>query len=722
VALTDDDMTGAPGMQPVDPYVWPPPEWLQQQPVTAPDISGVPPAPPIPPPPMPEPTNGNRRKHMIGETGPLATDEVPAGAIAPPLPDVNPMSDNDPRLDMTPEELAAKKAPPNLGEFETDFVGKPAPLPSFDIAKAGQQASADYGKITESQQDEVQVRQAQDAMGAVTPGDKELVRQGYFGVKQQDKQRADMAKLVQDDLQRQQDAYASFQKAQVQAQQDLAEIDQQAKQIGQLNPNHYAATTGTGQKILGVLAAITGGMAASSPYGNGKNVGLDMLNQAIERDTEAQKYNINARIQQLGMARNSVTERMNLATEAYKSEEIHRQALFQSAVNKLQTDQQNYDPRGSQYARIGGYIQQIQAQRQASAIEAGTKLAKMRLDAANAGKAEAETAQIYSKMAGIGQGAAGGATNPHYTVATGLFDPFTKQPIFAKTKLKDEKGLQEELKTYRDEQRAWQQLRAIAKKMDGHKSASGQISERFKSTDEKEYERARAALLTVKIRALGERPTEQAIKNQESLVPDLQKALGQADTVKMLEDAQQENDAQFAGHLNILGVDGDTVIGNAQRHRADAPEPKVEDEVTSANEAVQRAQTPAEKRDALRAVHDAQDRAAVDLQRKEQENAALETAKTLTPVPLLGSPVKGAPADEAVFKSLDDARDTYNQRLAKYHAALTAKKPSQDDIKAAAVDVVKAKQALEAIEADAHQQLNQWGRPHGAIDTSFPHQ
>jgi hypothetical protein len=89
---------------------------------------------------------------------------------------------------------------------------------------------------------------------------------------------------LRDESQRRQAKFAEYQQRADTMAQDIAS--------GKVNPNQFWESRSTGQKFGGIMAMILGGLGGGLT-GSGKNAGADAINEAISRDIDAQKENIN---------------------------------------------------------------------------------------------------------------------------------------------------------------------------------------------------------------------------------------------------------------------------------------------------------------------------------------------------------------------------------------------------------------------------------------------
>src|SRR4051812_31415818 len=103
---------------------------------------------------------------------------------------------------------------------------------------------------------------------------------------------------------------------------------------------------------------------------------------------------------------------------------------------------------------------------------------------------------IKAAKAKGGGPAIGGNTNPNFTVATGVFDPFTKEPVYGKRQLStkgeksEERVVNSQVANYKHVQDGWARLKAIGDRIDYHKSLGENVWSRFKSADADAYDKA----------------------------------------------------------------------------------------------------------------------------------------------------------------------------------------------------------------------------------------
>lgn len=149
---------------------------------------------------------------------------------------------------------------------------------------------------------------------------------------------------------------------------DQIVVDAQKLATTKIDPDRWMSTRTGGQRLAGFIAAVVGGLVQGKT-GSARNIGMDMIQQHIDRDIEAQKGDIESGKYALGVRQNAVAQEFARTGNLYQATEIVRLATYQAATNKLLTDQQNFDARGSGFASYGVAIKEMQG-RQAAATEA----------------------------------------------------------------------------------------------------------------------------------------------------------------------------------------------------------------------------------------------------------------------------------------------------------------------------------------------------------------
>lgn len=145
-------------------------------------------------------------------------------------------------------------------------------------------------------------------------------------------------------------AYAkSLQDAQARA----TELDKEAQILANENPMDRISG---GRKLAGVLAAIVGGFMSGT---SGRNMGLEAVNRIADEAAQqhAQRMQLNAR------QRGAAGEQFGQAGDMYRAQEGVRLAVYDSSIKHLESEANNFDPRGATALRMMDNINQLKAQR-----------------------------------------------------------------------------------------------------------------------------------------------------------------------------------------------------------------------------------------------------------------------------------------------------------------------------------------------------------------------
>jgi hypothetical protein len=143
------------------------------------------------------------------------------------------------------------------------------------------------------------------------------------------------------------------------ADEKAAELDKEAAAIAneKIDPLKNISTS---QKVLGVLAAFIGGFGMNK---TGRNVGLEQVDAMIADEVNAQTANLGNRKAMLGARQNAVADQLARGKDLYQAQETVRLAAYDQLVRKLETDVQQYDPRGTRALRMMDTINAIRAKR-----------------------------------------------------------------------------------------------------------------------------------------------------------------------------------------------------------------------------------------------------------------------------------------------------------------------------------------------------------------------
>jgi hypothetical protein len=204
--------------------------------------------------------------------------------------------------------------------------------------------------------------------------------------------------------------------------QKFAQIDAEAKAEAarEIDINRGWADASTGTKIAGIFSALAGGLVAHK-YG-GKNSGLEMIDNLISRDIDAQKFNKSQRVNALATRGAAARDQRDMAESDAITDTRMRLAALDRIGAQIQADAQNFDPRGTTAIRYGEMFLDLAAKRAQVARDGEKRIAddyKEQLDLAgkelDLQKKQAEIAKAQRAAMGGGSGSGtSGKLGPDY--------------------------------------------------------------------------------------------------------------------------------------------------------------------------------------------------------------------------------------------------------------------------------------------------------------------
>ncbi len=339
----------------------------------------------------------------------------PSDEIEMPVDDLRPnigfprVPEADPGyIEMPVDDLRAS-APPELPPMPDAISGGDA----TPVAPGGEVAFPDPTgtQLTDEQ------RAAQFA--AMSPEDRILTERSWLQQRDQETERRLAPDRLADEQQRVQNE-AGIRKLRDQHRARMIEIDEQGQKLAamQVDPEKWWNDRSTGQKIAGFLAAIVGGLVQGRV--GGPNSGLAMIENAIERDIDAQKANMAHQRAELQRRGASLEQLAAFDEKQHADAEQFRVAAWTRVQNDVARDMQQWDPRGKTAIENGRIYADMNAKRQEAAraaADAGFKRGLDLLKAQNdAAKTAAEIAKLEAETAKLRGAAGGGGTKPENVV------------------------------------------------------------------------------------------------------------------------------------------------------------------------------------------------------------------------------------------------------------------------------------------------------------------
>jgi hypothetical protein len=403
-----DDSVGPSGdtsiVPPEDPFL----AWYRSQPaavaddpneIQMPEADARPPAPTIGFPHDPGPIIDQDATAAAMPQDALANPAVPAETAPPSM-------GMQPGLGIPSSALDAAAQAPTPTPFNMERFGLESPLahltPSAPGGNEADQPAPHGQQLTDAE--------AAKQFAALSP--EAQATQAYRWQQahdQAERERRDHAGL--EDQQRQLENHGRLQRAQAEALARTKQLDAdaQAEAKREIDPKWKA---GTGKRIGGIIMGIVGGLVQARS--GGPNLGLQLIDQEIDRDIEAQKANKAARLQELSRRGATNQQLLALAGDQYADDEHYRLASYARIQNQIASDMQQFDPKGKTAIQLGGMYTSISQARAKALQDFQDKDFKNRVDALKAASAlrkeAAETEKLQLESAKLRGALGGGGT------------------------------------------------------------------------------------------------------------------------------------------------------------------------------------------------------------------------------------------------------------------------------------------------------------------------
>lgn len=226
-------------------------------------------------------------------------------------------------------------------------------------------------------------------------------------------QTAAQSKADAENLQRQQANLAMQQASVAKADSDTRSMLNDAWRISNTkeDPGRYVKKMGIGKLVLD-LASVTLGGAAAGGSGQ-KPLALEAFDKGIDNDIAAQRNDIANQWKGVETRKGAIADEYSRHGDMYKAQETYRVAAYQAAIQKMQTDLQQYDPQGATalyrrdqidqlHGRMAQAVQsfnQTQIKNHQDAMKSASEYAEKM---ANADKLREETAGLQAKRIAAG--------------------------------------------------------------------------------------------------------------------------------------------------------------------------------------------------------------------------------------------------------------------------------------------------------------------------------
>lgn len=286
-------------------------------------------------------------------------------------------------------------------------------IPQATFEQAMAQLPTTTAGVPELPEEYLTNQEAGQAFARLTP-EQQIEKQLDLEQRREDFARTARAKAAKADAEEAERDERDWRTSRDAARRDLAQIDADAKAEAarEIDINRGWANASTGTKIAGIFSALAGGLVAHK-YG-GRNSGLEMIDNLINRDIDAQKFNKQQRLNALAARGGSARDRLAMAGDDFREETRLRLTAYDRVLGQITADAQNFDPRGTQAIRYGQAYQDLAAKRAQIAQDAQKRAAdqyKEQLDFASKEldlqKKQADLAK--AQRAGMGGGGSGTA-------------------------------------------------------------------------------------------------------------------------------------------------------------------------------------------------------------------------------------------------------------------------------------------------------------------------
>lgn len=193
---------------------------------------------------------------------------------------------------------------------------------------------------------------------------------------------AEHARIADRDWEQQQANIAMRNQAIADAQAKSAMIDAEAQRLSETKLGPHFSTF---ERVAGVMMGVIGGLYQGATGGS-RNIGLDALNDIVNREIDTQRAELSNKRELLGMRRNALGEQYARSGDIYQASETLRLAALKHADEVLATQQQNFAPDGTRGLQIAQLRAGIAGQQQQARSAVEQKMFDNSLKAQNAAR------------------------------------------------------------------------------------------------------------------------------------------------------------------------------------------------------------------------------------------------------------------------------------------------------------------------------------------------
>lgn len=169
-----------------------------------------------------------------------------------------------------------------------------------------------------------------------------------------------------------------FRESQAATMKELASLKEESARVA-AEKTGWASKSGV-QKVAGVIAGILGGLLQGKT-GSQRNAGLDMINGVIDRELAEHRQ----KLSDLSARRKDAIDQLGMNANAFRQEELLRQAMYEQSARQVESDMANYDPRGTKFVQLAKFAQQLRTQAAASGQKWSEEDFKRRMEVAKLG-------------------------------------------------------------------------------------------------------------------------------------------------------------------------------------------------------------------------------------------------------------------------------------------------------------------------------------------------
>lgn len=357
----------------------------------------------------------------------------------------------------------------------------------------------------------------------------------------------------------------------LQTQQDLKKLnaDYMALANQHTDPERYMHTRTAAQHIVGFLSSIVAGMAGGY-LKTGKNVALDAIDEAISRDMEAQRMDLQRQETSLTARGSIISQQYGIHGDMYRAAEAYRLGAYEMIKRNIQTQAQQFDSNGTTYRELAHAWGDIDARMGKAQADAEDKILKQNIEKYKAVYSPIDPLKMLEyqdkRSMAIGGGAGAGAGGGPYGKVYPSFNEVPEKLREFAFALPDGSGVilannHESAKqagalseAYKAANHDLNELERIAIERKNAKSAGAQAFARWKDTQERHYDQLIIDFAnTYGTTIHGGRPLPAGtLEEVMHVMPQLKGLLDGGNTADEIGALRDDLDARIGGKLGVL--------------------------------------------------------------------------------------------------------------------------------------------------------------------------